>query len=112
MAWMFQQRGRLLLAIRLSPAAPTHVGTVNAHTCARACERVSPSVLVFVALNRVTLHMLFSTYAYKWNACGRSCVEVFFCERARVFTYTLTPSVVIRGIVSCIMKDKPPRRGD
>lgn len=38
MAWMFQQQGRLLVAIRLSPAVLTHVA-VSMHT--RVLKRVS-----------------------------------------------------------------------
>lgn len=84
MAWMFQQQGRLLVAIRLSPAVLTHVAA-SMHT--RVPKRVSvctPGLFIFVFIALwiyVFVHeydlVCFCLWMYVWNVCARSCMDVF-----------------------------------
>lgn len=83
MARMFQQQGRLLVAVRLSFAVLTHVA-VPMHTHALKQVRVCGLfIFVFVALFicvscvHMTLYVCFSLLMYVWNVCAHSCMDMF-----------------------------------
>ncbi len=117
MAWMFQQQGRLLVAIRLSFAVLTHVA-VSMHT--RVLKHASLCGLFIWVFVTLCVHVSSCIWPCMYvSACICTCgmyvlthAWICFCTYACVFTYTLTPSLVFVGIVSCIMKDKLPRKND
>lgn len=79
MAWMFQQQGRLLVAIWLNPTVLTHVA-VSVHT--RVLKHVSMCVdcSSFCLLNCFRAYdivCMFQPYMCAWIVCAHSCIDRF-----------------------------------
>lgn len=117
MAWMFQQLGRLLVAIRLNSAVLLHVATsLYKHILKHVSMSVNCSSLCLLHCMSLFMHMRFYAYFSLYMCAYRLCVPthawVCFCTYVCVFTYALTPFLMVLGIVSCIMKDKLSRKDD